>query len=203
MLLPESAAKPIALGAALLLGVVLFLSGFTWVLLLIAPPAVAALLRAPARLGLAVVAVLVAGHALLGLRVEHGVGWVAWLVAIVLCSDIGGYFAGRAIGGPKLWPAVSPAKTWSGSAAGWLLAMVIGLIWAGSIGAVLLSLATCVACQLGDLGESALKRRSGVKDGSSLLPGHGGLVDRFDGMTGAAIFVQVVLWLGAFPPAMS
>ena len=122
---------------------------------------------------------------------EAGGFWlIAWLVMVVALADVGGYFAGRAIGGPKLWPAVSPKKTWAGAIGGWGLAALGGLVGAlGGLmplaGAIWLALILAVASQAGDLLESWIKRRFGVKDSSALIPGHGGLLDRFDGLLGA------------------
>jgi phosphatidate cytidylyltransferase len=137
------------------------------------------------------------------LRAEAGLIWVLWLVAVVVISDVAGYFAGRALGGPKFWPRVSPKKTWSGTIAGWLGAAVIGLIFAEPTGAGLalvpLSVVVGFAGQMGDIAESAVKRLRGVKDSSNLIPGHGGVLDRFDAMLGAALVV-VILWaLGLLP----
>jgi phosphatidate cytidylyltransferase len=137
------------------------------------------------------------------LRAEAGLIWVLWLVAVVVISDVAGYFAGRALGGPKFWPRVSPKKTWSGTIAGWLGAAVIGLIFAEPTGAGLalvpLSVLVGFAGQMGDIAESAVKRLRGVKDSSNLIPGHGGVLDRFDAMLGAALVV-VILWaLGLLP----
>lgn len=137
-------------------------------------------------------AVALAGTvAFIGLAADFGPPVVFWLIGIVVLTDIGGYFGGRIIGGPKLWPAVSPKKTWSGTITGWVLAAgMTALLPAGFLhgvwlvpGAVLLS----AASQAGDLFESHVKRRRGVKDSSNLIPGHGGVWDRFDGMITAAI----------------
>jgi phosphatidate cytidylyltransferase len=137
------------------------------------------------------------------LRAEAGLVWVLWLVAVVVISDVAGYFAGRILGGPKFWPRFSPKKTWSGTIAGWIGAAVIGLIFAGPTGAGLalvpLSVLVGFAGQMGDIAESAVKRLRGVKDSSNLIPGHGGVLDRFDAMLGAALVV-VILWaLGLLP----
>lgn len=137
------------------------------------------------------------------LRAEAGVIWVLWLVAIVVVSDVAGYFAGRSLGGPKFWPRISPKKTWSGTIAGWVGAGIIGAIFAGHTGAGLalipVSILVGFAGQMGDIAESAVKRLREVKDSSNLIPGHGGLLDRFDAMLGAALVV-VILWaLGLMP----
>ncbi len=126
-----------------------------------------------------------------------GLFYVFWVVLIVALSDIGGYFAGRLIGGPKIWPAVSPKKTWSGTAGGWVLAIVAGAVLGlfgpvGVLESVLISLVVALAAQGGDFLESWIKRRSHVKDASDIIPGHGGLLDRVDGLI-AAIMVFSVL----------
>ncbi|MCU4654559.1 phosphatidate cytidylyltransferase [Roseibacterium sp. SDUM158016] len=136
-------------------------------------------------------------------RDAFGVTWMLWLVLVVAVTDIGGYFAGRIFGGPKFWPRVSPKKTWSGTVAGWIAAGLVG--WAfmavTGMGVALIgiSVALSMASQMGDIAESAVKRRAGVKDSSGLLPGHGGLWDRFDGMLGASLLLLVVEGLTEFP----
>lgn len=140
--------------------------------------------------------ILLAGLGLILLRDAFGLLWVLWLIALVIGSDVAGYFAGRLIGGPKLWPRVSPKKTWSGSVAGWLLAALIGWAFAAPLGAgpglVVLSVLVAMAGQAGDIAESAIKRHAGVKDSSNLIPGHGGVMDRFDAMIAAALMVLVL-----------
>lgn len=136
--------------------------------------------------------------ALVYIRAEMGVATVLWLIAVVVASDVGGYFVGRQFGGPKLWPAISPKKTWSGTLGGWVLAALVGFIFAifsnGNIGAsiLLLSVWLAMAAQAGDLLESWIKRRQGVKDASNLIPGHGGLMDRFDGMVAATSVFMIL-----------
>ncbi len=150
-------------------------------------------------------AILMAGFGLVHLRDDFGFLWMVWLALIVIVSDVLGYFAGRFLGGPKFWPRVSPKKTWSGTAAGWIGAATIGLIYATKGYAdseiVAISIAVCLAGQFGDIAESALKRKVGVKDSSSILPGHGGMFDRFDAMLGAALFLLLVEQIIDFPPA--
>jgi len=137
-----------------------------------------------------------AGWGLVVFRVDYGFKWLLWLVLVVIVTDIAGYFAGRRFGGPKFWPAISPKKTWSGTIAGWVGAGFIGLLFALFTQAgpeiIPLSMALSFAGQMGDIGESALKRRMGVKDSSTLIPGHGGLFDRFDALLGAALFMLLV-----------
>ncbi|MFQ5621901.1 MAG: phosphatidate cytidylyltransferase [Paracoccaceae bacterium] len=127
----------------------------------------------------------------------HGFELVLWLILVVAAADIGAYFSGRRFGGPKLWPAVSPKKTWSGTAGGWVSALGAGAIFAAAAGismpkALALSLVAAVASQAGDLMESALKRHFGVKDAGNFLPGHGGVLDRLDGLMAAAILCAAI-----------
>ncbi|MBD0865869.1 MAG: phosphatidate cytidylyltransferase, partial [Rhodobacteraceae bacterium] len=123
---------------------------------------------------------------------------------VVATTDIAGYFTGRLLGGPKFWPRISPRKTWSGTVAGWIASGILGVFFMGVTDSGLwlffLSVATSFAAQMGDIAESATKRQYGVKDSSSLIPGHGGLFDRFDGMLGAAVLVLVVIELTGYPP---
>lgn len=148
--------------------------------------------------------ILLAGFGMMALRDDFGFVWMLWLVLVVIVTDVLGYFAGRMLGGPKFWPRVSPKKTWSGTVAGWLGAGIVGAVFASvtqaGIGLVGVSVAAAMASQMGDIAESAIKRQAGVKDSSRLLPGHGGLLDRFDGMLGASVFIVVVGPLTAFPP---
>ncbi|WP_424943077.1 phosphatidate cytidylyltransferase [Aliiroseovarius crassostreae] len=120
---------------------------------------------------------------------------VVWLVLVVIMSDVAGYFAGRLLGGPKFWPRVSPKKTWSGTVAGWIGAALIGLYFATEgvmLVWVVVSVLAAFAGQMGDIAESAIKRFVGVKDSSNLIPGHGGVLDRFDAMIGAASIFYVL-----------
>lgn len=127
---------------------------------------------------------------------------VLFIVLVVWASDIGAYLAGRMIGGPRLAPAISPGKTWSGAAGGLCAAALVGVA-AAALGTgdllhgALMGAMLGVATQVGDLLESALKRYFGVKDSGRLIPGHGGLLDRLDGMLMAApVAAIVVLALG-------
>jgi phosphatidate cytidylyltransferase len=115
-----------------------------------------------------------------------------FVLLIVWVTDSGGYFAGRGIGGPKLWPRVSPKKTWAGAVGGLAASLAVACGFAafdlGRVGPLLmLSGALSVVSQLGDLLESAVKRRFGVKDSSHIIPGHGGLMDRLDGFVAAVV----------------
>lgn len=143
--------------------------------------------------------ILFAAFGMILLRSTYGMPWVLWLVCLVIGSDVAGYFAGRVIGGPKLWPRVSPKKTWSGSVAGWLLALLIGWLFMDILGMgwglLIVSVLIAMAGQAGDMAESAIKRYADVKDSSNLIPGHGGVMDRFDAMISAAL---MFLLLDAF-----
>ena len=146
--------------------------------------------------------VVLAAHGLIVMREVAGLAFVLWLVLIVITSDVMGYFAGRILGGPKFWPRVSPKKTWSGTVAGWLGAALVG--WAFSIwlglppAVVVLSAVLAFAGHLGDIAESAIKRRAGVKDSSALIPGHGGVLDRFDALIAVAALALILASAGVF-----
>ena len=178
-----------------------------------APGAVAALVlgalavgwiaRAPSRLwagaGVLYAGGLVVSVALLRASPNYGLAAILWLYAVVWGADVAAYFAGRLIGGPRLWPSVSPGKTWSGAVVGALAGAALGLLlsvlsgWTNRVdGLFWLGLAAAVVSVLGDLFESAVKRRFGVKDSSGLIPGHGGLMDRLDAFIAASVFAAVV-----------
>jgi phosphatidate cytidylyltransferase len=132
-------------------------------------------------------------------RVDQVWGFVALVLVllVVWVTDIGGYFAGRGIGGPKLWPRVSPKKTWAGAIGGFILSLAIAGAFAGfgfgKMGPLLLLGAVLsIASQFGDLFESAVKRRFGVKDSSQIIPGHGGLLDRLDGFVYAIVLAALI-----------
>ncbi|MBB3994568.1 phosphatidate cytidylyltransferase [Sulfitobacter undariae] len=152
------------------------------------------------------VLILMSGFGMTQVRNEMGVSWMLWLVIVVIATDVVGYFAGRMIGGPKFWPAVSPKKTWSGTASGWVGAAIVGYFFAlysdVSMQLIGVSVAVSMASQMGDIAESAMKRKTGVKDSSNLIPGHGGLMDRFDGMLGATVFLLIVGQFIGFPPGL-
>jgi phosphatidate cytidylyltransferase len=118
------------------------------------------------------------------------------ILLVVWVTDIGGYFAGRGIGGPKLWPRVSPKKTWAGAIGGFAASLAVAGGFAafglGKTGIVLvLGGVLSIASQFGDLFESAVKRRFGVKDSSNIIPGHGGLLDRLDGFVAAVVLAAI------------
>jgi len=123
---------------------------------------------------------------------------ILWLIAVVWATDVGAYVAGRSIGGPRLAPRISPGKTWAGLAGGGLAAAVAGMVVmlalspadlgpGGLARIAIASAALAVVAQVGDLFESHLKRRAGAKDSSNLIPGHGGVFDRIDGLLAAAL----------------
>lgn len=123
-------------------------------------------------------------------RADDGLGLLVWIFIVTWAVDIGGYFAGRAFGRRKLAPSISPNKTWVGLYGGVALATLAGGLWAASLGLsgtlLLLAPVFAVASQGGDLFESWMKRRAGLKDSGTWLPGHGGLFDRIDGMVPVA-----------------
>ena len=143
------------------------------------------------RLGFGVAYVAFPALALLFLRgQDDGLLLALWALATVWVTDIGAYAAGRSIGGPKLAPNVSPNKTWAGLIGGVISALVLGLIlwrYAGlQLQLAIASPILAVMAQIGDLYESWLKRQAGVKDSGRLLPGHGGVLDRLDGLVPVA-----------------
>jgi phosphatidate cytidylyltransferase len=134
---------------------------------------------------------------------HHGLALTLWLYALVWVTDIGAFFVGRTVGGPKLWKRVSPNKTWSGLVGGTILGggaslLVNSIVPALDLAAaplICLTILTSLAAHAGDLLESALKRRFSVKDSSQLIPGHGGFMDRLDGFALASLFAAVALRL--------
>jgi phosphatidate cytidylyltransferase len=130
---------------------------------------------------------------------DDGIVFTFWALALVWVCDIGAYFSGRAIGGAKLAPMISPNKTWAGLAGGVLLATMFavalhflhGLPWRLTLATPVLA----IVAQAGDLFESWLKRRAGVKDSGNLLPGHGGILDRLDGMVPVAPLAALLVIL--------
>jgi len=129
---------------------------------------------------------------------EFGLLAILFLFAVVWSTDILGYFVGRAVGGPRLAPPISPKKTWSGACGGALGALAAGLtvVYIAGNTALLpvagVALALSIASQAGDLFESAVKRRFGVKDAGHMIPGHGGLMDRLDGFIAASGMAALV-----------
>lgn len=187
----ELAVAAAAVGPFLLIG-----SGFPAVAALVAAAAAAVAILAVAQ-RLPNIAILILGlpYVVFGvvsagwLRADSvtGLMTVIWLTLVVIATDVGAYFVGRSLGGPKLAPAISPNKTWSGLLGGMacagLIGLLVGLGYEEASPAVLTatSLFLAVVAQTGDLIESQLKRHCNAKDASRLIPGHGGFLDRFDG----------------------
>ena len=150
--------------------------------------------------GVAYVAIPVIALLLLRNVPSIGFALTLWTFLIVWATDIGAYFAGRSIGGPKLAPAISPAKTWSGLGGGVAAAALAGGVMAAKTGlppaCLWLGAPLAILAQAGDLFESALKRRAGVKDSGNILPGHGGVMDRLDGVVPVASAMGLLLWTG-------
>lgn len=141
----------------------------------------------------------------------HGKALFIPVLAAVIGTDIGAYFAGRTIGGPKIAPAISPSKTWAGLGGGMVGAALCGFasIWvlnSAQSGTLVLLPAVALICaslavvaQAGDFFESWMKRRAGVKDSGTLLPGHGGMFDRVDGLLAASIVAYLIAWAAGGP----
>ncbi|MGK2285955.1 phosphatidate cytidylyltransferase [Pedomonas sp. V897] len=166
---------------------------------------VVARVRAARWVGAGLVYATVPGLALVWLRSQpEGFRLVLWLMLAVVLTDTCAYFAGRRFGGPKLAPRLSPKKTWSGLIGGmagaalgsWVLGAAFGLTLEASGLLAGAAAALAVVAQAGDLGESALKRAFDVKDSGSILPGHGGIMDRVDGLIAAAAVVALAELLG-------
>jgi phosphatidate cytidylyltransferase len=172
------------------IGVVWLISGFTTLR--------AARGKAWPYLGIPYIAASTLALTILRADPDRGALAILWLLAIVWTADISAYFAGRIIGGPKLAPVLSPKKTWAGAVGaclgGTIAALLVAL--AAGLGALvtlgLLGTALAVVEQAGDLFKSALKRSYGVKDSGALIPGHGGVLDRIDGLVAACMAGAVI-----------
>jgi phosphatidate cytidylyltransferase len=151
--------------------------------------------------GVVYAAGLLVAPVLLRRDASFGFAAILFLFVIVWLTDIIAYFVGRAVGGPKLMPRVSPNKTWSGAIGGTVASMIGGVVVAsqfdigGLAAAAVVAFVLSIVSQLGDLAESAVKRRFNAKDASQLIPGHGGLMDRLDGFVAAAV-VGVLIGIG-------
>ncbi len=188
-----------------------------WSLLAVAGGAVAAGIvglvtrSGPAWPSLGVVYLTLPCIALVWLRADPAIGreTILWLLAVVWATDIGAYFAGRGIGGPKLAPRFSPNKTWSGllggaMAAGLASAVVASVAGLGGVLALaLVGAILAVVSQVGDLTESGFKRHFGVKDSSHLIPGHGGVMDRVDGLLFAVPIYALIVFVAGGTTAWS
>jgi phosphatidate cytidylyltransferase len=190
--------------------------GFPWVDLMAAiaaPMMLAEWIRLtpgrPVARGFAILYSGAAVVALLWLRHQPDLGreTVLWIIACVWATDIGAYFVGSLAGGTKLAPAISPGKTWSGLIGGMcfsaVTSAVCGLVLArgDTVPLALLGVGIAAIAQAGDLLESAAKRRAGLKDSGHLIPGHGGLLDRIDGLIAALVVIAFVRLIvgGAWP----
>lgn len=134
------------------------------------------------------------------IRDHLGVTVALWVFAMVWATDIGAYFAGRAFGGARLAPKISPSKTWSGLVGGMIAALIVGATL-GDRGEIVgvplwIGLIMGLIAQLGDLAQSWMKRRAGVKDSGSLIPGHGGVFDRVDGLLPVALILGGLAFAG-------
>jgi phosphatidate cytidylyltransferase len=203
--------------AALLVGAVAAagFGHFAWAYGIVAAavPAVIAVARLHARehaLPIAAGAIYIGVPALallwLYARPEIGRELVIWLICIVIACDIGAFFVGRALKGPKLAPRISPGKTWSGAVGGVAAAVIVGVALGLALGvARTLVLAAAaivfaVISQMGDLLESGLKRAFRVKDAGGILPGHGGMMDRVDGIVAALVAAALAIWFAGGDP---
>ncbi|MDX2142430.1 MAG: phosphatidate cytidylyltransferase [Rhodospirillaceae bacterium] len=177
-----------------------------WLIILVASIAVVVADQVAGRTGLnlvqgAVPYVAVPAVSLIFVSAAGGFQTVFWLLAVVWLTDIGAYACGRLIGGPKLWPAISPNKTWAGVIGGVIIGTFAGLVMLAffNIGATAmfagLSIMLAALTVVGDLFESGLKRKFQVKDSGGMLPGHGGVMDRFDGLWAAAPAAALLCWI--------
>jgi phosphatidate cytidylyltransferase len=157
----------------------------------------------PVWVGVAVVGTVFPALAMVWMRshIDFGLQTVIYVIASVAATDIGAYAAGRTIGGPKLMPKVSPSKTWAGLGGGMAGSMLVAAVFAwihhdARLAAlVLLAIGIALIAQAGDLLESAVKRHFKVKDSGNLIPGHGGILDRVDGMMTVLPVVALAMWV--------
>jgi phosphatidate cytidylyltransferase len=193
-----------AAGAIAAAGVLTWLAKPVVALLMVGLGALAATIFAPVErrvwvtLGVGYAGAMLLAPMLLRADNTYGFAVIVLLFAIVWTTDVLGYFAGRAVGGPKLLPSVSPNKTWSGAIAGTGGAMVVALLVASLFGSfnvlaiLIIAFVLSVLAQFGDLFESWVKRQFGAKDASKLIPGHGGVMDRLDGFWAAAVAAGII-----------
>ena len=181
--------------------------GFPWIDLVVAiaaPLMVGEWLRLTRRRPAARLALILysigAALALLWLRHQPAYGreTILWIVACVWATDIGAYFVGSYAGGARLAPSISPSKTWSGLVGGTSATAVVSALCALAVGAgqpltlAVTGVGIALVAQAGDLLESAQKRRAGVKDSGRIIPGHGGILDRIDGLIAALVFIALI-----------
>jgi len=162
-----------------------------------------------------IIYIAVAAAMLMFLRERNGLVSVLIVVLMVIATDVGAFFTGRTFGGPKIAPKISPSKTWAGLFGGMIAAsallagyLVYGLHhlgspsyedvsdWSGALLGIAIGSVTAIVAQMGDFFESWMKRRAGVKDSSHLIPGHGGLFDRVDGLLGVSFVLGVLFIFG-------
>lgn len=199
---PRSAAGAAGAAALIAAGISLQLGRLDAAAAIIALGLVAATLlsrrrRGWAALGFGYAAAAMSGSVLVRLDQSWGFAALMLILLVVWMTDSGGYFAGRSIGGPKLWPRVSPKKTWAGAIGGFVASLAVAAGFAAvGIGPWLPLLALgamlSTVSQLGDLFESGVKRIFGVKDSSQIIPGHGGLLDRLDGYVAAVVLASIL-----------
>lgn len=189
----------VSVGAGALLGLLFIVALFAM--------AVRDKLKAPALVAFGIPYMAGSALALIGLRAtpESGMGLTFFLLLVVWAVDVGAYLSGSIIGGPKLAPAISPSKTWAGLIGGAVAAAVCGYFVADLAGArrpavaIVLGPVLAFVAQAGDFFESYFKRRAGVKESGDLIPGHGGVLDRIDGLVFAAAFAFLFqIALGSF-----
>lgn len=206
LLAPDKAIRLALAGAAALIGATLAMLAdrpTTAVILVVVGAAVAGALAFSQRAawiaaGVPYAAAIVLAPVILRHDADFGLAAIVLLFAVVWLTDIAAYFAGRLIGGPKLWPRISPKKTWSGALAGTAAAILGGVAVGAAAGVprllplALVCLVLSVASQAGDLFESSLKRWVGAKDAGRLIPGHGGVMDRLDGFVVAAFLAALI-----------
>jgi phosphatidate cytidylyltransferase len=141
-------------------------------------------------------------------RPEIGREIVIWIICVVIAADVGAYFVGRRLKGPKLAPRISPGKTWSGALGGLAAAVAVGIALGLVFGRwpvpalAVAALAVAIVSQVGDLLESGLKRAFRVKDASGILPGHGGMMDRVDGIVAALVAAALAIWVAGGDPRL-
>jgi phosphatidate cytidylyltransferase len=192
-------------GAAIVLTIALLLIGYplaALIMLAIGTLATAALVPAERRtwvaLGTPYAGALAVAPIVLRGEAQEGFLALLFLFAVVWTTDVSAYFVGRAVGGPRLMPQVSPGKTWSGALGGSFCAVAVAVALGkaialpGLFSLAMLALVLSIVAQAGDLFESFVKRRFGAKDSSRLIPGHGGLMDRLDGFITAGMVAAVI-----------
>jgi phosphatidate cytidylyltransferase len=170
---------------------------YEWMSLVTGPKGEAGALMLWRLAGLLYAGVLFAGAMALRSDTAYGFSAILLLFAVVWSTDIAGYFVGRAVGGAKLAPRISPGKTWAGAIGGAVAAVLAAFVVAATMQSqvlplMVLGLLLSVASQAGDLLESFIKRRFGAKDAGFLIPGHGGVMDRIDGFWAALVVASVI-----------